>query len=27
MMQIADIAVAGDLFEIIPEIIKGITNL
>lgn len=27
MMQIADIAVVGDLFEIIPEIVKGITNL
>jgi len=26
-MQIADIAVVGDLFEIIPEIVKGITNL
>jgi len=27
MMQIADIAVVGDLFEVIPEIVKGITNL
>ncbi len=27
MMQIADIGVVGNLFEIIPEIIKGITNL
>jgi len=27
MMQIADIAVVGDMFEVIPEIVKGITNL
>ena len=27
MMQIADITVIGDLFEVIPEIVKGITNL
>ena len=27
MMQIADIAVVGELFEVILEIVKGITNL